>query len=134
MFYALAPSRSCSCPSVSGCLQRGLPVVLGGIPVLGSMVSLDPLFFRDWLLCRVTKAHSRLFDFLGSRDLPSHHAFVLLRSSVLPRMSYLSRVVHPIVLEPAASWFDAKVLSVFRIVSTFPPPSLLTWLFVLLFP
>jgi hypothetical protein len=56
----------------SGCLQRGLPVVLGGIPVLGSMVSLDPLFFRDWLLSRVTKAHSRLFDFLGSRDLPSH--------------------------------------------------------------
>src|SRR6185503_307067 len=41
------------------------------------------------------------------------HAFVLLRSSVLPRLSYLSRVVPPEILLPAAEWFDSSVRSIF---------------------
>ena len=117
MVFLCSPvSAPCSGPALHLSLTLFLLVAFRevfSIPVLGSMVSLDPLFFRDWLLHRVSKAHARLFDFLGSRDLPSHHAFVLLRSSVLPRMSFLSRVVPPGVLEPAASWFDSKVTGIF---------------------
>ena len=92
----------------SACLDRGLPVVRDGLPVLGSMVSLDRDYFREWILARVSKSHAQLFAFLADRLFPSHHAFVLLRSSLLPRLSFLSRVVPPSVLSPAASWFDSS--------------------------
>src|SRR5271170_7412343 len=54
-----------------------------------------------------------LIELLGNRVLPSHHAFTILRSAILPRLSYLSRVVPPDVLLAAASWFDERVCSFF---------------------
>src|ERR1700733_6102034 len=62
------------------------------------------LFLRS--TCRVSESHKQLFECLGNQLLPSHHAFALLRSAVLPRLSYLSRVVSPEILLPAAEWFD----------------------------
>ena len=73
-----------------GCTSRSLPLVGDGHPILGSMVSLSPDYHRDWLLKRVSDSHSRFFTFLGDTRLLSHHSFVLLRSSGLPRLSFLS--------------------------------------------
>src|ERR1700733_663204 len=69
------------------------------------------LFLRS--TCRVSESHTQLFECLGNQLLPSHHAFALLRSAVLPRLSYLSRVVSPEILLPAAEWFDSSVRGTF---------------------
>ena len=61
----------------------------------------------------MSESHARLFELLGNRILPTHHAFTLLRSAILPRLSFLSRVVPPEILLPAASWFDDRIRSIF---------------------
>src|ERR1044071_730006 len=81
------------------------------------------LFILVTGICVVSESHKTLFECLVNPLLPSHHAFVLLRSSVLPRLSYLSRVVPPEVLLPAAEWFDSSVRSTFSKRLRDPPLS-----------
>ena len=71
------------------------------------------VFLGSGILRRVSESHKQLFECLDNHLLPSHHAFVLLRSAVLPRLSYLSRVVPPEILLPAAEWFDSSVRGTF---------------------
>ena len=97
----------------SGCSSRILSLVKDGLPTLGALVSRDPAFSKEWYLRRVSESHKQLFECLGNQLLPSHHAFALLRSAVLPRLSYLSRVVYPEILLPAAEWFDSSVRGTF---------------------
>src|SRR5271154_4037892 len=61
-------------------------------------------------------------DTLVSLPLTPSFSFVLLRSAVLPRLSFLSRVVPPEIL--LATWFDSEVRSIFsedRLLSSLPP-------------
>ena len=97
----------------AGCASRCLYLVKDGLPVLGALLSRDPAFSSNWFQRRVSESHARLFELLGNRILPTHHAFTLLRSAILPRLSFLSRVVPPEILLPTASWFDDLIRSIF---------------------
>ena len=75
----------------SGCLLRSLKISKDGLPTLGALVSRDPVFSSEWYLRRVSESHKQLFECLVNPLLPSHHAFVILRSSVLPPFLSFSR-------------------------------------------
>ena len=62
----------------AGCASRCLSLVKDGLPVLGALLSRDPAFSSNWFQRRVSESHARLFELLGNRILPTHHAFVRL--------------------------------------------------------
>ena len=56
------------------------------------------------------KGWDNLFSILTHRSMPSDIAFRILTDSLIPRLTYLSRVVPPHIMHTAAQAFDRKVL------------------------
>ena len=98
---------------VEECTSRNLQHSNIFIPALGSIISRDPDVVSRWLMDRVNRLHEPFFKALLDTRLPCQHAFTLLRSCMVPRMNYWSRITPPSVFRPAAEAFDRLVVDTF---------------------
>ena len=80
---------------------------------MGSIISRDPNVVSQWLVDKVKRLHEPFFKALLDTRLPTQHAFTLLRSCMVPRMNYWSRITPPVVFQPAAETFDRLVVDTF---------------------
>ena len=92
------------------CTSRGISYSSVSIPALGSILSRDRNVISSWLLKQSSDQHTKLFKLLQHPLLPSQHSFSILRSCMVPRMNYWSRVVSPDALLPTVTAFDKMVL------------------------
>ncbi len=76
---------------------------------MGAVLTLDRSFASSWALRHVTSSLGRVFSLLLSKDFPRHQAYILLRHSTVHSLTFLSRVLPPDVLRPAAAWFEEHV-------------------------
>jgi hypothetical protein len=58
----------------------------------------------------IVASHNNMFELLRSDKLPTQVVLLLLRASVLPRLTYIARVVPPDLFADAAAAFDRQVL------------------------
>ncbi len=95
------------------CTDRHLPYFTESIPALGSIVSRDPNIISAWLIDQIKEHHGPFFKALLDSRLPTQHAFILLRTCMVPRMNYWTRTTSPSTLAPAAQLFDQMVQDTF---------------------
>ncbi|EPY33759.1 SLACS reverse transcriptase [Strigomonas culicis] len=97
-------SKRAGTADVGGITQRVEQMrVLGAGLAADGVTSVGP-----WLLEQV-RQHDAYFAKLRGSELPLHTVFVLLRASVLPRMTFLLRTHTPEELREAVRYFDAQV-------------------------
>ena len=105
---ALWPHSSPPPPSlVAFCSFHGIPLVT--IPTLGAVLTLDRSFASSWALRHVTSSFGIVFSLLLNDEFPLHQAYILLRHSTVHSLTFLSRVLPPDILRPAAVWFEDQV-------------------------
>ena len=80
---------------------------------IGSIVSRNADTISNWMIDQVTSQHKPFFKALLDSRLPAQHAFILLRTCMVPRMNYWSRTTSPSTLASAARCFDQLVLDTF---------------------
>jgi len=88
---------------------RSIQIFQGHMVTLGAPVGTDQSGINAWLHEQI-ESHSRFFERLLRPDLPVQVAMLLLRLCMLPRLSYLARVVPPGTLAPHAKEFDNTVI------------------------
>ena len=118
---ALLPSSSRVFTSL--CSSRGISYSSVSIPALGSILSRDRKIISSWILKQSSDQHTKLFKLLQHPLLPSQHSFSILRSCMVPRMNYWSRVVSPDALLPSVTAFDKMVLDTATSILKLPPLS-----------
>jgi len=79
------------------------------MPALGAIVGRDRGAHKEWLLSKLVKTHETLFKTLRHIDMPVQHCIQFLRTCMLPRMNYWTRVLPPSVVYPAAAKFDSMM-------------------------
>ena len=79
---------------------------------LGACFATDPHLISAWALKQVEK-HTALFDFITHDKMDAQTGFHLLRSSLLPRMQFLSRCHAPAHIMEALKAWDDKVYACF---------------------
>ena len=104
---ALLPS--CSDVLVKECKDRDLPYSDSYVNALGTILSRDPIVVSDYLVKEVTEKHKLFFTALLDQRLSHQHFFTLMRTCMVPRMNYLSRITHPTSFAEAAQAFDRLV-------------------------
>ena len=98
---------------ITNCTTRNLPHSTTSISALGSIVSRNPDLISKWLNDQVSTLHQPYFTMLLDSRLPTQHAFILLRSCMVPRMNFWSRTTAPSIFAPAARTFDDLVVDTF---------------------
>jgi hypothetical protein len=119
---ALLPSGSRRYASL--CTSRNISHSSFSIPALGSVLSRERKAVSSWLLEQTSSQHTRLFELLRHPLLPTQHAFSILRSCMVPRMNYWTRVAFPETLSRAVSAFDKMVLATATTILKLPPLSI----------
>ena len=69
--------------------NRGIPLIEGFMEILGAPIGWDDRAIADWCRVRVQENHS-FFEQLGSPLISGHHALLLLKSSLRPKLNYLN--------------------------------------------
>eukprot|EP00732_Lithocolla_globosa_P001518 Lithocolla_globosa_v1_NODE_771_length_3306_cov_79.432482.p1 type:complete len:475 gc:universal NODE_771_length_3306_cov_79.432482:1532-2956(+) len=89
--------------------KRGLRVVTGSDPCLGSLISNEKEAIEAYMLKKVKK-HDRFFNLLEHPEMPKQVAKIILKEAATPRMVHIARTMEPTreVIEGLHS-FDKKV-------------------------
>ena len=81
--------------------------------ILGAPVGFDRAAISNWCKTQVTQ-HDSYFSMLQHHCMPSHHALLLLKSSLRPRLNFLLRCVPPALFSTALQSFEEKTQLLFR--------------------
>ena len=92
---------------------RNIPLRTGFMEIMGGPVGFDELAIERWCFEQV-RAHDSFFHLLRHPLLSSHHALLLLKSSLRPRLNYVMRCTPPSILAPALAEFDASCLQLMQ--------------------
>ena len=92
---------------------RNIPLRTGFMEIMGGPVGFDELAIERWCFEQV-RAHDSFFHLLRHPLLSSHHALLLLKSSLRPRLNYVMRCTPPSLLAPALAEFDASCLQLMQ--------------------
>lgn len=85
--------------------EVGMQVDVGATLLLGTPIGTDIDLMSNMALTLIKEQQS-YFNSILAVQMPVQEALTLLRMCAVPRLNYLSRTVHPRVLEPAAGYFD----------------------------
>ena len=89
--------------------SHDIPIHAGSLPLLGSLVGSDTKAAMTFASSKA-EAHSPFFHALTHESMPLQNAYLLLRSSAVPRLNFLCRTLPPHITLDACQIFQAHVL------------------------
>ena len=89
--------------------SHDIPIHAGSLPLLGSIVGSDTKAAMTFASSKA-EAHSPFFHALTHESMPLQNAYLLLRSSAVPRLNFLCRTLPPHITLDACQIFQAHVL------------------------
>ena len=90
-----------------------ITVHTGMMEDLGGPIGFDREAIRDWCQAQVSQ-HDEYFSLLSHHCMPSHHALLLLKSSLRPKLNFLLRVIPPSLFSTALDTFENKIQNLIR--------------------
>ena len=96
-------------PSLQHALtDRGIIFHHGFLQILGGPIGFDSNQISKWCLEQI-RAHDSYFNLLSHSELSAHHAFLLLKASLRPRINYLMRCTPPSLFSDALQHFNDQI-------------------------
>ena len=90
--------------------QKGLRPSDTLIPALGTILTRDLRILGNWLHKEMMKTHTKMFQSITSKHMPTQVAFTLLRMCMVPAVQYWVRTAPPEATAKMAEEFDEKVM------------------------
>ena len=87
---------------------RNIQFRVGFAEVLGGPIGFDANLIQQWCL-RQVKAHDVFFTRLHHSEMDAHHALLLLKVSLRPRINFLMRCAPPSLMRTALTYFDSQI-------------------------
>jgi ribonuclease HI len=114
------PSYAPFCAAMSS-YGEPIPISYDAIPLLGAGVGLGNS--RARFCNNAIQQHSNFFAAITHADMPVQAAMLLLRVSGIPRLTYLTRVIPPVIIREACEKFDAMIMRTVADKCNLPDPA-----------